>query len=1192
MALFYTKCSLDSRVIRKNYAFTPSSTVILPRSTTYWVVAEGVVRWVLGGTGEDATPAMGWSIANNYEFRVANSTGSFTTDPAAEVLQIRVNGTLGGIVLSTDATLSALALEDASDDSAITISPAFGSGTKSYTADVDNGVDEITITPTVNESNATVEYLDSTDTAITDADSGKTGQQVSLAVGANTIKVKVTAEDATTTNTYTVVVTRARTPPTSANQSVVTIEDSDYTFSSDDFSFDDTDGDSFVSVKIVTLPASDTGTLSLSDTAIGPGNLPQTVPEDDLDELKYSPPANLYGTDFASFTFKVNDGTDDSDSAYTMTIAVLSRNDPATGEPTISGTAREGQTLTVSTVGIMDVDGLPSTFSYRWLRLDSDANFVGVISGEMASTYTLTTADVGNKVLVEVYFTDVLGGVEVRQSAAYPATGVVTAVVVATAQSQMVPANWALKPTDIGVGEQFRLMFATSTFRNARSTNIADYNTFVRTSAAAGLTALQTYAADFTALVSTESVNARANTLTWATDTDAPVYWVRSGVDATHRAADDYADFFDGSWATSWRGFNESGVAISTTRFWTGTNTDGTTHATQFMGPTGGTALTAHWVLGTPDIEIGSTSSATTSRIVALSPVFQVANTAPTVATVIPDRTATVGTALLYAFPANTFADTDTGDTLTYTATQSDDSALPAWLSFTAATRTFSGTPQTADVGTVSVEVTASDGTDSVSDTFDIVVSPPADTTAPTVASIVRQTPTSSPTNADSLTWRVTFSEAVSNVDAADFAVSGTNATRSVSAVSGVTGAYDVTASGGSLAGLTATVTLSIASGHNIQDAASNALTNTTPTGTNDDTWMVDNTAPTVTITGVPPTSTAAFTATFTFSEDVTGFVAGDITVGNGTASAFTATTADRVYTASITPTANGAVTVDVAADAATDEAGNGNPAATRATSTYTAPLVDNTAPTVASIVRQTPTSSPTNADSLTWRVTFSEAVSNVDAADFAVSGTTATVSVSAVSGVTGAYDVTASGGNLAGVTATVTLAIAAGHGIQDAATNALTNTTPTGANDDTWMVDNTAPTVAITGVPGMSTAPFTATFTFSEDVTGFTMDDDFAEDDIEVGNGAASAFTATTAGTVFTALITPAAAGTVTVDVAADAATDEAGNGSTAAAQATSIYTVTDPCATSVTDQVWCGAVTMNTDVSDTKGFPDYHSS
>ena len=143
----------------------------------------------------------------------------------------------------------------------------------------------------------------------------------------------------------------------------------DFNFSSAYFGFTDTDaGDSLVSVKIVTLPASGTGTLTLSGAAIGSGDLPRTVLEDDLDELKYSPPANLHGTDFASFTFKVNDGTDDSADTYTMTIDVTAANDPATGEPTISGTARVGRTLTVSTAGIMDVDGLPSTFSYQWLR--------------------------------------------------------------------------------------------------------------------------------------------------------------------------------------------------------------------------------------------------------------------------------------------------------------------------------------------------------------------------------------------------------------------------------------------------------------------------------------------------------------------------------------------------------------------------------------------------------------------------------------------------------------------------------------------------------------------------------------------------------------------------------------------------------------------------------------------------------
>ena len=105
--------------------------------------------------------------------------------------------------------------------------------------------------------------------------------------------------------------------------------------------------------------------------------------------------------------------------------------------------------------------------------------------------------------------------------------------------------------------------------------------------------------------------------------------------------------------------------------------------------------------------------------------VTTLANSAPTVANPIPDQAAPVGVAFSYPFPANSFNDTDS-DSLTYTAMQTDgttDSALPSWLSFTPATRLFSGTPQSTDTGTLSVKVTANDGTASVSDTFDIVVS-------------------------------------------------------------------------------------------------------------------------------------------------------------------------------------------------------------------------------------------------------------------------------------------------------------------------------------------------------------------------------------------------------------------------------------------------------------------------------------
>ncbi len=101
------------------------------------------------------------------------------------------------------------------------------------------------------------------------------------------------------------------------------------------------------------------------------------------------------------------------------------------------------------------------------------------------------------------------------------------------------------------------------------------------------------------------------------------------------------------------------------------------------------------------------------------------ANSAPTVGTTIPDQTAVVGLSFSYTFPSTSFSDAD-GDDLTYTATKPDNTALPGWLTFTNSSstpRNFAGTPKTADIGTLSVKVTASDGTASVSDTFDIVVS-------------------------------------------------------------------------------------------------------------------------------------------------------------------------------------------------------------------------------------------------------------------------------------------------------------------------------------------------------------------------------------------------------------------------------------------------------------------------------------
>jgi Ca2+-binding RTX toxin-like protein len=108
-------------------------------------------------------------------------------------------------------------------------------------------------------------------------------------------------------------------------------------------------------------------------------------------------------------------------------------------------------------------------------------------------------------------------------------------------------------------------------------------------------------------------------------------------------------------------------------------------------------------------------------------------NEAPTVAAPLADQTAVEDTAFTFVVPGSTFADVDSGDVRTYSATLADGTALPTWLSFNSTTRTFSGTPGNNNVGTLALTVTATDiGNLSASDTFSLTV--PNTNDAPTVA--------------------------------------------------------------------------------------------------------------------------------------------------------------------------------------------------------------------------------------------------------------------------------------------------------------------------------------------------------------------------------------------------------------------------------------------------------------------------
>ncbi|NEI10342.1 adhesin, partial [Rhizobium leguminosarum] len=111
------------------------------------------------------------------------------------------------------------------------------------------------------------------------------------------------------------------------------------------------------------------------------------------------------------------------------------------------------------------------------------------------------------------------------------------------------------------------------------------------------------------------------------------------------------------------------------------------------------------------------------------------ANDAPVLAVQTAAQNATVGSAFSFVLPTTTFTDVDSGETLAYTATAADGTALPAWLSFNASTRTFSGTPTTS--GTYGVKVTATDlGGLAANESFNIAVSTPGNTPPTAVADV------------------------------------------------------------------------------------------------------------------------------------------------------------------------------------------------------------------------------------------------------------------------------------------------------------------------------------------------------------------------------------------------------------------------------------------------------------------------
>jgi hypothetical protein len=301
--------------------------------------------------------------------------------------------------------------------------------------------------------------------------------------------------------------------------------------------------------------------------------------------------------------------------------------------------------------------------------------------------------------------------------------------------------------------------------------------------------------------------------------------------------------------------------------------------------------------------------------------------------------------------------------------------------------------------------------------------------------------------------------------------------------------------------------------------------------------FTFDYIAPSVTLSAaaVSPTN-GVFSATATFSEAVTGFDTTGLAIVNGTASNFVAVSAS-VYTFDVTPTADGAVMVDVASAAATDAAGNDSTAGNLTTAAAQISVtVDGTAP---SVVLSTTATSP-HADAFTVTATFSEAVTGFDLTAISVgNGAASAFAATSTSVYTFTVMPTADGA--------VTVDVARGFA-HDAA--GYPNTAATQISVTAYV---TMPRVLLTttadsrhnttSTPTTNAALFPITAAFDEAVTGFDVTD------VVVSNGTVSGFVAASP-SVYTFNVTPTQDGDVNINVATNSAIDAAGTPNRAATQ------------------------------------------
>ncbi|MFP3494456.1 Ig-like domain-containing protein [Pseudomonas sp. SIMBA_059] len=373
------------------------------------------------------------------------------------------------------------------------------------------------------------------------------------------------------------------------------------------------------------------------------------------------------------------------------------------------------------------------------------------------------------------------------------------------------------------------------------------------------------------------------------------------------------------------------------------------------------------------------------------------------------------------------------------------------------------------------------------------------DTQAPT-ASIVLANPTLAIGQTSLVT--ITFSEAVSGFDNNDLSVpNGT-----LSAVSSVDGGITWTATFTPTSNIHDTTNLITLNNTGVTDLANNAGTGVTLSGN----FSIDTVRPTANIVVDHSALKQGETAqvTITFSEAVNGFTTADLSVANGTLSNLASSDGGMTWTATLTPTANitdtsNLITLDNSGvQNASGNAGSG----TTDSNNY---AIDTQRPTAAISVAG---SALNIGQTTTVTIAFSEAVTSFDLSQLSVANGVLSNLASQDGGKTWTATLTPT----AAITDATNLIVLDASQVNDAAGNAGSGI----AISNNYAIDGERPTATISiANPSLTVGQTTVvTFTFSEKVSGFSLDD------LSVANGALSNLASSDGGKTWTATLTPTA--------------------------------------------------------------------